>query len=54
MSHNESQDGIDCKPSPGAIATRSPNLIIQEYLLKHAAIFRELIELKIKVSLCNV
>ena len=45
----------DSNPSLSAdtTVTGNPDTIVKEYLLKHVAVFRELMEFKRKVSLCE-
>jgi len=53
MPENEMPDDADRSLSANATATATPDTIVKEYLLKHVAVFRELMELKRKVSLCE-
>ena len=51
MPQNEIPDDVSRSLSPGTTATLSPNSVVKEYLLRHVDVFRELMELKRRVSL---
>ncbi|KAF2806479.1 uncharacterized protein BDZ99DRAFT_510762 [Mytilinidion resinicola] len=46
MLQNEMLDDVDCSLSPGTAAVQTPNSIVEEYLLRHVAVFKELMKLK--------
>lgn len=54
MPENKTLDDGDRSSSAESPATLSPGFIVKEYLLRHVSIFRELTELRRKVSLRDI
>lgn len=46
MPYSKMVDTVDNAPSPSTTGTQNLNYVVKDYLLMHATVFRELMDLK--------